>query len=159
MRLQLEGGSTWRWHGAVCEHPCECVRSLARSAFYLRASIDAALAAGNNAKSPDTSHPQNWSLGGRNFRPGSSTPVLRHHRVRIYVWYMDTCVCGRAYVPLQGERRSELEWSSGAARAARRGYHEIRPVDFTPHAADKGCGADFRSVDLRYRDFRRALPF
>jgi len=38
------------------------VRSLARSlarSFYLRASIDAALAAGNNAKSPDTSHPQN----------------------------------------------------------------------------------------------------
>lgn len=33
---------------------------LSRSlAFYLRASIDAALAAGNNAKSPDTSHPQN----------------------------------------------------------------------------------------------------
>lgn len=116
-------------------------RVFARSlAFYLRASIDVALAVGNNAKSPDTSHPQNWSLGGRNFRPASPPPFPRV--------CVGTCTCTRTRVGgyrymyvwamLQGER-CELESSTGAASIMRSELGEF----FTPRAADKGS-ADFR---------------
>jgi len=134
---------------------------LSRSpAFYLRAFIDGALAAGNNAKSPDTSHPQNWSLGGRNFRSASTpNPVPYPHAL--------TCVRARACTCMVALGWSELESSTGAERrgAARRGTPsdgrcimrsgQARISRLVPI---KAARADFRRVDLRrgVRDSRRA---